>query len=537
MTPRFPVVVTLAAFTSCAGAQETPEPAALEAEGYVVGEITLDRGDVFDLDDPAENNWLYRAVNRYHIVTRDHTIRKQLLFGPGDLYDQRVIEETERLLRANKYLYEANVEVTGAADGKVDLTVHTRDVWSLMPEFSISRTGGETRTRYGLKESNLLGRGQSLRLLRDDDFDRDEKTIEFSDQRVGSNWWSLLARISDNSDGHAYVFSLVRPFYALDTRWAGGGRAWQDDRRTRLYQYGEETAEYRHERDSAYLFRGWSRGLVDGKARRWTAGVVYDDNRFSEVPDSSFETFVPDDRKLVYPFVGFELVESGYVTTQNRDQIDRQEDVQMGLTVRGSLGWASESFGSDRDAAIFSASVSQGFGSLEKTALLLSSWTSGRLESGDLVNTTLSMSARYFRRQSEKRIFYAELSGTAGKSLDADNLVELGGDTGMRGYPIRYQVGESKLLATVEQRYFTDWYPFRLARVGGAIFADVGRTWGSNPLGADNRDWLANVGFGLRLALTRFSANQVVHVDLAFPLSDDDSIDDVQFLVDIKRSF
>ena len=123
------------------------------------------------------------------------------------------------------------------------------------------------------------------------------------------------------------------------------------------------------------------------------------------------------------------------------------------------------------------------------------------------------------------------------RRIDLDNPVEIGGNSGLRGYPLRYQAGESRFLATIEQRYYTDWYPFRLARVGGAIFADVGRVWGENPLGPDHREWLADVGFGMRLAMTRVSAGRVVHIDLAFPLNGDSSIDDVQFLIESRNSF
>ena len=49
--------------------------------------------------------------------------------------------------------------------------------------------------------------------------------------------------------------------------------------------------------------------------------------------------------------------------------------------------------------------------------------------------------------------------------------------------------------------------------------------------------WLRNLGFGLRLAPTKASFDKMVHVDLAFPLDGAPSIDDVQFLVEIKRSF
>ena len=116
--------ITLAALVglvvSTVAADEVPPPETLEAERYVIGEVTLDKADVFDLSNPDENTWLYRAANRWHIMTRDKTIRKQLLFRPGDLYDRRLIEESERLLRQNKYLFDAEVKATQATDGRVD---------------------------------------------------------------------------------------------------------------------------------------------------------------------------------------------------------------------------------------------------------------------------------------------------------------------------------------------------------------------------------------------------------------------------------
>lgn len=512
--------------------EELPDPDG----SFVVGDIILDRADIFDLSNPEEDRWLYRAANRFHIITRESTVREQLLFRSGDTYDKRVVEESGRILRQNKYLYDAQIRATRVADGTVDLVVSTRDVWSLAPELSLSRSGGETRSRIGLEETNLLGRGQLLRVLRDNDIERSENVIEFGDRHLGRTWVSLTARYSDNSDGDASLLAVTRPFYALDTRWSAGGTVFNDDRRSKLYQFGEAAAEYRHEREYTHLFGGWSKGIRNGKVRRWTAGVVYDDNRFADSPLTTLPSVVPVNRKLVYPFLGIELVEDGYVTTHNRDQIERTEDFQMGLQLRASLGWADERFGADRNAGIFSVSASRGLGSLEDTALLLRAASSGRFESGDLTNALASINARFYRRQSERRTFFIELGGTRGTRLDLDNFVPLGGKTGMRGYPLRYQVGDSKVLATIEQRFYTDWYPFRFARVGAAVFADVGRVWGPNPLGQDNRGWLSDVGIGLRLALTRVS-DRVVHIDVAFPLNGDPSIDEVQFLLESRKSF
>jgi hypothetical protein len=347
----------------------------------------------------------------------------------------------------------------------------------------------------------------------------------------------MFLRIADNSDGDTKLLSLVRPFHELDARWSAGGRLLDDDRRTAFYRLGDEAAEYRHERDYARTFGGWSAGLQNGWARRWTAGVVYDDNMFSDVTDPALPALIPENRKLVYPFLGIEMVEDQFETTANANQMGRTEDFFLGTRLSGSIGWSDHSFGADRDALVYSASWSQGFGSLKKTSLLLRALTNGRLEDSNTANSKTTIHARFYHRQSEKRLFFMSLEGTAGHALDLDNLVQLGGKSGLRGYPLRYQTGDSKALFTIEQRYFTDWYPFRLFRVGWAVFADVGRTWGDNPVGEPNFGWLPDVGFGFRFAPTRFSTDKVAHLDFAFPLGGDPSIDSLQIVLQARRSF
>ena len=518
-------------------ADELPDGPALERQNAVIGEIILDKSNIFDLSNPDENKALYRLANRLHIVTKDKTIEKQLLLQSGAPYSERVVEESERILRENDYLYDADIKPVRFENGVVDISVVTRDVWSLGPDFSVSRSGGENRSRFGLEEINLLGRGQTLRITHEEDIDRTSNSFEIADQHIGRNWLSAFLSIADNSDGKSNLLSIVRPFYALDSRWSAGGWALDDDRRSTLYVLGEEAAEYQHARRYFSLYGGWSKGLANGLVRRWTVGVVHDDNDFSPVPNPTLPPATPENRKLVYAFAGIEIVEDEFETTRNRDQIGKTEDFLMGSHVFATLGWSDQSLGADRDALIYSAAASRGFGSLKKDALLVSAAASGRVESGHATNSLLMINARYYRTQSTKRLFFAAMSATAGHDLDLDRPVQLGGDNGLRGYPLRYENGDSKLLLTIEQRYFTDWYPFRLARVGGAIFADAGRVWGRNPVGDERRGWLTDIGIGLRLAPTRSSSRKMIHLDIAFPLNGDESIDKVQILLEAKRSF
>ncbi len=536
------MVILLAAMLPVGGAAGEQEPGPLdpqrlEDEGVVIGKISLVREDVFDLSNPKENNWLYRWANKLHIVTKERVIEQQLLIAPGEQFSRRLVEETERILRRNTYFYDTWVTPLRREDGVVDLEVRTRDVWTLKPGISFARSGGENRTQIKIEELNLFGWGQQVLVARTEDVDRDSTLFTFRDKNLGRSWTQLRLQYADSSDGHWNDASLIRPFYSLDARWTAGVR-WTDfDIEERLYTLGEKAAEYRHERDFYSAFAGWSAGLQRGWVRRYTAGFAYDRHEFSEVPDPELPQVLPADRALAYPYFSVEIFQDRFETAQNRDQIKRTEDFLTGRRFAATLGWSDESFGADRDAALYWLSASDSIGDLSKEAVLLKADASGRVERGDAVNSLLNLSARYYKQQSEKRTFFATVSGTWGHDLDLDNPVELGGDTGLRGYPLRYQSGDSKILLTVEQRYFWDWYPFRLVRVGGAIFADTGRTWGDNPLGGESLGWLSDVGFGLRLAPTRTGTRSIIHVDVAFPLDGDDSIDSVQFVVESKKSF
>jgi hypothetical protein len=516
-----------------------PAPERLEEMGATVGRIVLLKENVFDPTKPGENRWLYRLANRWHIVTRDSVIRQQLLFDEGDRFSKRLLEESARILRENDYLYTATVQPLAydPESGTVDVVVRTRDLWTLMPGGSVSRSGGENEYRFSLSEKNLLGSGARLRLVYEENVDRESTTFEFADRNFGASWWSVGLAFSDKSDGATSALDVIRPFYALDARWAAGVRLLDDEREDRLYDLGEEVAEYAHDSEYYEVFGGWSGGLDHGWVRRWTAGVVYDDQSFSEVPEPELPQVVPADRKLVYPFVGFELLQDDFEVTENRDHIGRPEDFYMGQRVTARLGWADEAFGSDRDALVYTLEASRGFGHINRKALFLSAVTSGRVEDGGFVNTVTELGARWYNQITDKRLFFMTLDVALGHDLDLENPIELGGDTGLRGYPLRYQAGDGSVLFTVEQRYFTDWYPFRLVRIGGAIFADVGRTWGANPVGGDSLGWLKDVGFGLRLGPTRGNGHSVIHLDVAFPLDGDPSIDDVQILLESKASF
>lgn len=513
-------------------------PAVLEAQGAVIGNIIIHNGNIFDLDNPAEDKWFYQLANRIHVRTRPNVIRQQLLFKPGDPFSSRLLEESERILRTNRYIQEASIRPLRVENGIVDVEVSTADTWTLTPDLSFGRKGGKNRTGFGFHERNLLGTGIHIGLAYRSDVDRDSKSVNYLDTHLGDSWYSLSASYADNSDGYSKVFSINKPFYSLDSTDSRGLSLYDTDQIESLYDRGEILADYRHRIRQHELHFGWSKGLNAGWTRRYTAGLVYDEHDFSPVADSTAPiSIVPEDRKLVYPFIGFELMEDEFEKTENVDQINRVEDRYLGTIFRARLGYSSTAFSAGQNEWLASAYVRTGLGDFESNSVLLAGSFDTRWDSGTLKNLSVRSSARYYKRQSEKRLFYVELAGVYGHNLDVDNQLYLGGENGLRGYPLRYQAGDKSALLTFEQRYFTDWYPFRLFRVGGAIFFDAGRTWGTSPVSSESLGVLKDVGIGLRFGNTRVGVNDIVHVDLAFPLDGDSSIDKVQLLIETKTGF
>src|SRR5258708_21494879 len=209
----------------------------------------------------------------------------------------------------------------------------------------------------------------------------------------------------------------------------------------------------------------------------------------------------------------------------------------MGFASMLQVGRALGGLGSRRDPWISSATISDGVQAPRGNDLLASATLSGQYGEGHGERELLGGSLRYYVPQSRRALFYAAASGDVVRNPDPTDLLLLGGDNGLRGYPLRYQSGEHRALFTVEERVYTDWYPFRLFRIGGAIFYDVGRAWGGPFQNPANPGWLSDVGIGLRVLSDRSAFGNVLHIDLAFPLNSDPNIRSRQFLVKTYANF
>ncbi len=514
-----------------------PSFAELEAAGAVIGDIRIETQDIFDLDDPKENNGLFRLANKLHINTRPSVIRRLLLFKSGEPVSVRLIEESERLMHANRHIYDVSIVPVAYQDGIADIEVKTRDTWTLDPGISFSRAGGSNSSGLSLKEYNLLGTGTALGVSRKSNVDRTGTEFSVSHLHAFDGWTSINYSYADLDDGKRQSVGLARPFYALDTQSAAGASASQNDRIDSIYTNGAISGQYRHQQDTAEVFGGWSAGLVDGWVRRYSIGLSYQEDAYESEPSRIPPAQLPPDQTLIGPFIRFELVEDAFEKKRNRNQIGRSEYFQLGLTSGVQLTRAATGLGSSRDLWLYAANVSDGFELPSDQTLLVSGSLSGQVDGDRAERQVLSASSSYYRRQGRRGLFFATATGSRMWNPYPGDQLLLGGDNGLRGYPLRYQSGDRLALISFEERIYTDWYPFRLFRVGGAVFYDGGRAWGGPYENTINPGWLNDIGFGIRFFSVRSAFGNVLHVDFAFPLDADPGIRSFQFLVKTKARF
>jgi hypothetical protein len=513
-----------------------PTMAEMEAQGYVIRAVEVRQLPIFD-DDP-DLPTAYRWADRLHVDSRDSAIAAHLLFAAGDAVSERQMDETLRNLRDLRYIREPQLRAIDCEDGEATIEVAAREVWTTNPGISFGRSGGENSGGIKLEELNLLGLGKQLSFEVSTDPDRSSWTLHWRDPDVAGSRWINDFAWRDSNDGQGWSLAVERPFFSLDSRWSTGVALLQDESIEPVYRLGERVAGYSREAQQGELRFGVSDGLRDGWVHRTIFGLRREHTSFTEAPDEAVPAVMPADRLLDYPFLRVEGIQDDFDTTRNRDQIARTEDLAFGLRYALELGWSTPALGADRDALLLHADLGRGWRIAGEDSMFSDAALTTRVESGSAVDSLVTASLRYYHPTGPNGVFYAGFFGAAGQALDADHELTIGGDSGLRGYPLRYQAGSATALLTIEQRIYTRYSLWKLADVGAAVFMDVGRAFGETPLGpSENLGLLKDVGFGLRLGSTRSALGNVLHVDIAFPLDGGSSIDDVQLLVQTKRSF
>jgi hypothetical protein len=510
MTRPSPVVLAGILAASLAGAQEMP---------LRVGTVAVRSLDVFAPEE-AERGWIYRAADLLHVTTRPDTIRKFLLFDEGDPYDEALLAQTERNLRALPFLKSARVIPSAPHDGIVDVDVVTQDAWTTEISVNLGSSGGETRWATGLTERNFLGAGKEIGLSYDEGVQRTNRLIEFKDTALFGGYWSTALRYADNSDGGERQVRIDKPFSSPLDRLTVGA-LWDSRRQEdRFYADGEVASEYGLRHRGLRLAGGTPLEAESLRARRVLAGIHFFRDEFHNLSGRT-DAVLPEERDFRYVFVGYEDFVSDYVTLQYVNQDLRFEDFNLGPRFTATVALSPRAFGAPVTSVAVRGSAERGW-RLGRSSFARALVAFETRLNGGVQNAILSATGLVVVPHSTvlRQTTVAQIQFQQGWSLDRDVQFFADGDHGLRGYRLYAFEGNRRLVLNVEHRVFSGFEVLQLFSFGGAAFLDTGT---AVPAGAPLRfaSLKTDAGVGLRIGIARAAHSTILRLDCAYAFDSD----------------
>ena len=505
-----------------------------------VGEIVINSQDIFD-ESEQETGFIHRLANRLHITTEADVIAERLPFKVGQDVTPEQLAEAERIIRREMYIRDARVTYidTCNIDDMARIQVETWDNWSLLPSLSFGRKGGKNRFDIGFKEDNLLGRGihTSVEYKSDDQRSGYRFVVRAPVSFIRHS--NLVLDVEDNDDGSIVQWQFDKPFYQLssENRYLANYLSYK--REDEIFQNGSTRSLFEHQGHQYDLAYGFLLQREGDDLHRLTMGVTDQLDEFT-VADAGSESELiprlPDDRQFIYPWVEYEYLQSDFKVLQDIYLTNQNEDINLGWAGRVKLGYETNSPASSLGLHLQS-SVSRGF-LWGANLLLLGAEVSSTMGVLDEDYLTGSLHGEYFNRLNSKFAFYTSGLLSTSSHPFADLPVTLGGESGVRGFPLQYQHGNNRAMTSVELRYYPQINIYRVLDMGMVAFFDAGKAWaGESSRDNEYSGVLASTGLGARFYSNRSSHRNVIHVDMAFPLSNGDNVDNWQWRLQVKQSF
>jgi len=526
--------------------------------GKTIGQIHVVNQEVF-----SRRDWWFQWFNHFHRTTRDYMIERELLFKPGQPYDQSLIEESTRYLQAppplvisGRTLYQPElssvvvilpVAPRSGQPGEVDVLVVTRDVWSLRFNTNFEFQQNElTLLATSLSENNLFGWRKYLAM----GFGFDQGAYNYGptyfDPNIRGTRMTLYTRAtfftgreSGDYEGNSQTVSLRYPLYSLASRWGAGVDVGHVDQVARSFQGANlrlvDVAATPAVNDMIPYEYRYRRVTVDGNGTRsfpgWvtqrvSAGYLVDSRRPSVLPDfpdpalapAFLAQWAPISERRSEPYVRYELFTPRYVVLRDLDTFDLRENFRVGPSLALRLAYGVPALGADFAAlavsgtAGWAVSPGGGFGRITATGSLR------RLTSDGRAIDQFGEVTVYAASPVLGRLLRVVVMGEV-KAVRADTqrtFFDLGGLNGLRGYAIGEFLGTAAAVGHVELRTL----PVAIfsQRFGGLVFYDVGNAAPSLEALTPFHDF----GIGLRWLIPQLNSS-VVRIDWAIATQDSPS--------------
>lgn len=482
---------------------------------------------------------LYAASNWLHVETREAVIRRELLVREGDCVDALRLSESERLLRGFGFLESASVETVTRPDGDVDVTVVTKDDWSLRLEPRFDFGGGFAVSGIKLGETNLDGRGREIELSYIVRPGPNDVVLTYFDPQFMKTRWDLGVGVIRSGPGWTVGEVLAFPFLGLVGDWAAFQNALYSERFFR-YVVGdsnESTTELLLPTlQRAFGFGGAlrSRAPPRGRSTRLASyglSLTYDDTWYSRriledsipgllagIVDSAGVTATIEPMNALQLNLVGGLRALDFVKRRGVATLGAVEDIALGASVDALVGVAPEWFGLTDSYLMVGLDL---YGASRIRGNWFSVvWAGGEArrdyQAGQWNDVFAAIHWTNFWIVNRRSTNEIALSYSAGWETTVPFQLTLGGPYKLGGYTLDRFPGGERVTLRVENRY-TLTQIGRLVDLGSVVFIDVGEMWANGALFGGDSDFRASAGVGLRFAAPAGS-RQTYRLQFGVPL-------------------
>lgn len=473
---------------------------------------------------------LGRIGQGLHVTTRPGIIQRYLLLHVGKPCTELRRTESERLLRAQPFLADAQV-VAIPDDGGVRIEVETVDELSIIVGGGVQQESPMVNS-FKLGEENFLGEGLYLAgEWRDGGFYRDEFFGRIADYQLFGRAYHAELLGERTERGGQWYSELSHPFFTdlQRTAWRLGGGV-RGDYVSFARESGDRPAVHADRRFAD--IGGLIRIGVPGRLSLFGASVTFERESSGGAPviitDSGM--FADTSSALVGRYGRHTSARANalwgvrnlrFLRVTGFDALTGTQDMRRGFQLSTLLGRSLSVIGSDDDdiflftdlyaangtPSVFVAVQVRGEG---RQNYDLNHWdgifTSGR-------------AAGYIRLAERHTLLPSVEWGMGWRSRIPFQLTLADQSGGVRGYADSRVGGGQRVVARLEERWFLG-RPRRLGDLGLSVFSDAGRLWaGDAPFGVDTK---VKVGAGVGLiAAVPPRSRRLWRLEVAFPLSED----------------
>lgn len=450
--------------------QRTPEMQSnyQNYEGRIIRNIKIQTLDPFgySISDTTRlpDTWLENVGNSIHLKTKEFTIRNLLLFKKNERLDSLLVEESERLIRTQRYTRRVDIKPVPIANSKdsIDIYVRVLDSWSLIPNGSASGTG----TRLEVTERNFFGLGHEF----ENDFDKRFNTGETSylaryrvpnivntyiDAEIIYQIW--------RSDNSLKSVGVQRQFFSPFTRWAGG--VYMEERLVRDSLPDVQGVWAMHNRKSeaqdywaGYSFKIFKGFTEEDRTTNLVTTGRYFNQSFKERPSAVYDSInFYSDEKLYLASVG--VTSRKFVQDKYLFNYDIVEDIPIGKLYSVTFGRQDKNF----EHRLY-LGARYAFGNLYKWGYLSANAEVGSfLYDEELQQTVFRLDMLYFSNVRDwgnwrfRHFIKPVLVLGYNRMPIIKDQLNLNGNTGITGFDSRTTLGTKKLMLTLQTQSYSPW--------------------------------------------------------------------------------